>query len=457
MAQFTKGRFQARQYAFCWTILETRQTNFDAEKVKVQNWILTVLQALEYASETEKEVINRLPDVMNTKPDTEDQRDSMLGAVEGKIVVYDRLDPHLLLEEKEISSNKGTKAPASNGFKPSKSKIILWSCIAAIIMGIIVYNLPICEEYRDYKKVVNTTSVYEYIESCDTYLEKYHTNGRHSGDVMYLKVQRTKYEVPVMADYLRSYPKHAHYTDVKNKYDARWDEEIAKYENRDKSNEDKDAVAYMTAMLKYMRDHYCNDILVGVDLQTNLKEYNEYDENVRFLLEIFNSYPLKIEDGMVLLKDNFSTRNRNELKNILVDGLQKSFNRIFTPYFIHVSTEKPDHADATPIARFKCTINSQEDVEGDLVIPHIWVYQESQTNKVLGFLMGISIYFNADFSIPESNITYQYTEQGSPERDIQNIENIEDGYLQMSAMCFAQFANKMVKNLGLKEIYFQEE
>lgn len=452
MAQFTKGRFQTRLYAFCWAILETRQPNFDADKVKAQNWVITILQALDYASEAEKAVINRMPEVMKSKPDIEDQNASMLGAIEGKIVVYDKLDPHVLLEEKEISTRGSMSNPTHP--KPSKFNTIRWSCIAAMVIGIIIYNLPICEEYRDYKKVVNTNSVYESFESCDTYLEKYHTNGRHSGDVMYLKVQRTKYEIPVMADYLRSYPKHAHHDDVKNKYDARWEEEIAKYENRDMSKEDKDAVAYMTAMLKYMRDHYCNDILVGVDLQTNLKEYNEYEENVRLFLELYSASSMKIEDGMVLLKDNFSTRNKKELKNILVDGLQKSFNRIFTPDFIHVTTEKSEHIDATPIVRFKCTINSQEDVDGDLVMPHVWVYKESVTNKVLGYLMGISIYFDANFSIPDSEICYNYAEYGTPERGIQNIENIKEGYLHMSAMCFAQFANKMSQNLGLKEIYF---
>ncbi|MBR4564111.1 MAG: hypothetical protein IKO26_06650 [Paludibacteraceae bacterium] len=458
MAQFTKGRFQMRLYAFCWTILETRQPDFNADKVKKQSLVLTIIQALNYATEAEKQVIRQLSDAIKSKPDIEDERDSMLGALEGKQVIYHKLDPYLLLENKDVqSSSKNKNEYISSMEKPTKSKYILLGCIAAIIIAIIVYNLPICQEYRDYKKVENTTSVYEYIEACDTYLEKYHTKGRHSGDVMYLKVQRTKYDVPVMADYLRSYPDHKHHEEVKQKYNARWDGEIAKYESRDSTKEDKEAVTYMTAMLKYMRDHYCNDVLVGVDLQTNLKEYTEYDEKVRLLLELLNSDPMKIEDGMVSIKDNFSTRNRNELKGILVEGLQKSFNRIFTPYFIRVTTEKSDNFITTPIVRFKCTINTQEDSSGDVIIPHVWVYEEGVTKKVLGYLMGISIYFNADFTIPESTITYTYAEQGSPEQDIQNIENITDGYLHMSAMCFAQFANKMVRNLGLKEIYFQGE
>ena len=92
-----------------------------------------------------------------------------------------------------------------------------------------------------------------------------------------------------------------------------------------------------------------------------------------------------------------------------------------------------------------------------MAFPHIWVYQETLTKKVLGYLMGISIQIDATFTIPDSNVTYTYSEQGAPENEIKNIQDVQEGYLHMSAMCFAQFANKMSRNLGLKAIYFQGE
>ena len=71
--------------------------------------------------------------------------------------------------------------------------------------------------------------------------------------------------------------------------------------------------------------------------------------------------------------------------------------------------------------------------------------------------MGISIDFAATFSIPNSDIVYDYKEIGEPENAIHGIQDIKSGYLQMSAMCFAEFSNKMSRNLGLKESYFTEE
>ena len=68
-------------------------------------------------------------------------------------------------------------------------------------------------------------------------------------------------------------------------------------------------------------------------------------------------------------------------------------------------------------------------------------------------MVGISINFNAEFTIPNSDITYTYSEKGSPENNISGINDIEDGYRKMTRMCFEQFSDKMVKNMGLDETY----
>lgn len=104
MAQFSKKRFQARLYALCWTILETRQPDFDGDSVKKQNWIITILQSLEYANEQEKEVIKKLPEIIKNKSDDANQNDSILGTVEGKQIIYKDLDVQFLLEDVDITS-----------------------------------------------------------------------------------------------------------------------------------------------------------------------------------------------------------------------------------------------------------------------------------------------------------------------------------------------------------------
>ncbi|MBQ2608324.1 MAG: hypothetical protein II588_03815, partial [Paludibacteraceae bacterium] len=97
MEKFTKARFQARLISFCYAILETRQSDFDPEKIKNQAPVQTIMQALEYANNEETNVIRSLPDVAGRKPTQHDQFSHLIGALEGKNVVYQRMPPSLLL------------------------------------------------------------------------------------------------------------------------------------------------------------------------------------------------------------------------------------------------------------------------------------------------------------------------------------------------------------------------
>lgn len=453
MATFSKARYQARLFGLCWAILEKRDKEFDAEKLKKQDWIVIVLHALDYATDAEKEVITQLPDIIKVKHDIADDRAAMIGAIEGKNIVYFNRDPHeLYLDRDLIQAKKESSGSDISNF--SRKKLIIWGCIVAFFLGLIIYNLPICQEYREYRAVVKSKTVY----SCDSYFQQYGMNARHSDDVMYTKIVATNYDVPTMALFLSSYPKNEHIAEVKKIYDSAWDNEIAKYENSDKSKYSEDAEKFMKAMLDYLHKHYCNEIVVDVDMKLNLKEYDEYPDYAREYIErCYFKEGLLVSEGMVSLKRNFTTSNQQELMKILIDGVQKSMDRIFTPNFIRVTTTSPK-TKKLPQLCFRCNVQSKEVFDG---IPAVYGYYETNENgnneRILAYLMGISIDFSASFSIPNNKITYSYSEIGEPEKSIQGIIDIKDGYLRMSAMCFAQFSNKMSRNLGLQEVYFNED
>lgn len=104
--KFGKSRFHIRLYAFAWAILETRDKEFDAEKTKEQNWIVTILKATNFATEEECKVMNELVGILGSKPDVKDELGDIKAALEGKMVVYNNMDPHVLLEEREILDDK---------------------------------------------------------------------------------------------------------------------------------------------------------------------------------------------------------------------------------------------------------------------------------------------------------------------------------------------------------------
>lgn len=493
MAQFTKGRFQARLYAFCWTILETRQSDFDSEKMKEQNWIVTVLQAMNYATEQEKDVIKKLSEVIKHKDDVSDEQASMIGALEGKYVIYKNKYPQLLLMDCDIMDDD-ISTPKKEDTANSNSRLLMWIIIGVIFLGILIYNLPVTQEWIAYKAITRTTTIYESQQAVKEYIAHY-PKGKHIEDVYYRNVMLNASDETCIMDYIRKFPNGAHLEEVKRLYedviyhkimangyrmadvmaylnkfpegsyandvnricDSIWDSEIAKYHSKSKAKGTQKAVKYFDAMLEYMKQHRVNVLSFTTKSKISLKDYSEYDEGIRELVELFYSRDiLPISGNVVSIKKNFSAQDQAQLNTIINEGLQKSLDEIFTAGFIQVAeNDGVINVNGKPVslpgAQFDYVIKSQEDVLGGKSYPHLWTY--SVNDVPLNYLIGITISFNVVFSIPESDITYNYKGKAHPENDISGIENISDGYRRMTIMSFARFADDMYSKLGLNGVY----
>lgn len=345
-----------------------------------------------------------------------------------------------------------------------KTKHIL-IILGLIIAGVVVYNLPYFSEKRAYNKVEEEKT----LDACDVY-EKEWPKGTHIDDVLYLRISLVEgvERVTEISNYLLKCPDGKHAAEAKAESDKLWNEEIAKYEARDKKGVKDEAKDFMDAMLRYMKQNRINTIFVDYNSTLKLKEYTEYSKNIRDMLESVNDETLSLEEGMITFSSNFDQANMDELNKILVDGVQKSMDKIFTPGFIRVVSSNDENGvvnDKMPKLHFECKITSQEETVGAYTIPEIWVYTEQQRSlstpfgkgSVKGFLIGISILFDASFTLPNNLSTYEFSDKGEPKNDISNIENIQDGYRKMSAICFQRFSNKIAKNMGLDDAYTDDD
>lgn len=333
-----------------------------------------------------------------------------------------------------------------------KKKYFIIGFIVSIIL--IAIAIPFIKENNVYNRVKDSGDIY----SCQEYLDEY-PHGRHADDVRYIKIKRLQADedhkndmMSAITDYLDEYPNGKYAAEITVTCDSIWDEEINRYDRRDKSNESPEAVKYMTEMLQYMKKHRINTIGVDVTSNLQLKDYEEYDSNVRDRLEKTNDNAFSISSRMISLKSNFSQADISLLVEILSDGVQMSFDKMFTPGFIKV--ENSPSSDK-PTIHFDYTIQSQEEQIDGFSFPHIWQYEEYGIVK--NYLIGISVFFDAKCTIPGSTTSFEYSEKGEPGKNISNVDNIEDGYRKMTLISFGAFSNKMAKNLGLKEIYFQDE
>lgn len=339
-----------------------------------------------------------------------------------------------------------------------KSKHLIIIAIA-VIAGIVVYNLPYFKEKRAYSKVEEELT----LEACDVYEQEW-PEGSHLDDVLYLRISLAVGvgRVTEISNYLQKCPDGKHVAEAKAESDRLWDVQIGKYNARHKQNVKENAKAFMDAMLSYMKKNRVNTIVVDYESTLKLKEYSEYSKEIRDLLELFNDESLSLKEGMVTFSSNFSQASMDELNKKLVNGVQKSMDKIFTPGFIQVISSEDDEEkgyDKMPRFHFDCKISSQEETVAGYVIPHIWTYTEQTTygyksvgkETVKGYLIGITILFNAKFSLPEGGAYYEFADKGEPENDISGIDNIRDGYRKMTSECFMRFSNKIAENLGLED------
>ena len=418
------------------------------------------LRVWEVAGEKEKEVIGKLMVKMSELKKVEDetqlviskQEESdlfMKGTEDVALVSRDYEDYTKLLDETDFYAEELERLE-NEKLKNQKQNRIVWGCVVAVLLAIVVYNLPFFKEWRFYNEVVEARQTYK----CHEYYDEYPT-GRHYEDVMYLEVTISDKPIVVLREYLKKFPQGKYLDTMSEKYDELWDEEIAKYERRDKTKESPEAVRYMTAMLQHMKRHRINTVLLDVTSNVILKDYEEYDETIRKILELFQSdKSLSLKDNMVSLKKNFTQGDKSTLTKILSQGVTNGFNRMFSSDFVSVVTSKYAANENSPVLLFNYRVKNQC-MGDDEDYPNIWTYSSNGIPKA--YILGIDVKFDVHFSIPDSDITYTYSEIGEPGEEINGIQDVKDGYRQMTQVCFAKFSNKMSANLGLEETYFRGE
>lgn len=332
--------------------------------------------------------------------------------------------------------------------KQFRKRLIYGSVIVVIILAVVIYNLPYFKEMRCYTKVVDEPSM----ANCLDYYNQY-PDGKHYEDVMYMEIELSSNVVKSLMNYLKKIPNGKHIQDVNKRLDNLWDIEIDNYEKRDKSKESPEAVKYMTKMLHYMKRNRINTIRLEVNPTDSLKDFDDYDERVQLLMKLlYKGETLPLEGNILSLKENFTEQDRDILMHILADGVQQSFNKMFSTDLISVVTSEAE--ENSPVLSFNYQIKNRSN-KNMSELPNIWTYVSN--GKPTSYILAIDVKFDAKFSIPGSNVTYEYSEVGEPGEEIKGIQDIKDGYRQMTQICFAKFSNKMSENLGLEDVYFREK
>ena len=88
--------------------------------------------------------------------------------------------------------------------------------------------------------------------------------------------------------------------------------------------------------------------------------------------------------------------------------------------------------------------NEEELYDGNLY-PVIWTY--TTFDKFESYIIGVSIKFDFSFQLPNSD--YSFSLQTNALDNISNIQNISDGYREMTEQNFQNFADGILKRFGI--------
>lgn len=455
---FSSPRWYGRLLGLLLNLARMKGITFDkSENLTLQALYIKVFDS---ATRKEKEIINELLQRWGEQKkyeeanhisisESDDNKYQQQGLYDVTVILRKNESIDNLLEKTDFYVEEEQRI-AEQKKKQAKKRRILWGFIAAVIVAIVIYNLPYFQELRFYNDIVEAQNPYR----CQDYYDEY-PEGRHYEDVMLLEINLSVNPVKPMVAYLKKFPKGKYAIEIDDRYNALWDEEIAKYENRDKTKESPEAVRYMTEMLRHMKRHRINTIRLNINPTVNLKDYEEYDESVRFILELVTSKEaLPLKKNIVSLKENFTAADQGDLKQILAEGVEKSFSRMFSSDLVSIVTSPQEADDASPILTFNYVIKNRTE-DNDSKVPNIWTY--TSDNKPQAYILAIDVKFDVLFSIPDSDVIYTYSEIGEPGDEIRGIRDIKDGYRQMTQVCFAKFSNRMSGNLGLEGTYFRGE
>lgn len=363
------------------------------------------------------------------------------------------------LYEIELEQNK-----IKRKYKKLRNIKIFVPIVAMIIIGIIIYNLPYFAEKRAYARTLETPC----IEAFDKYIAKYN-NQEHLPDVLYrhaifylhgddvysYEKARERQCIEALDSLIKLFPNHEFSKEANEVIDSIWNNEILRYTQKNQNIQSSNSLSAMYEMLQYMKQNKIYDIRLNVKSDVDLKEYSDFPQNVRNLVEYI--YPDLKDNPVLKIKDYFGTPDQESLERSLVQELKKSINSLFTPDFFSIITsdENEKAKSNLPVIDLGYSIKSQVINIDGISVPNIWTY----TSKMVGLpslsseknIMGIEVAFDSKLFFSGQDTPWEVSVKGSPEEDISDIDDISDGYRIMTRKCFDKFGEQLYKLLGLSD------
>ena len=326
--------------------------------------------------------------------------------------------------------------------------------ILFVILLIISY-FSFFDDYFKYLEVKkNGTSA-----ACSSYYLDF-PNGYFTEDVKVIEIKDSR-DIVLVRAFISDYPSSDYLSIVKLINLEIWNDEISRYNsilrslsNTSNSILDKSAVDFFSTLLHYMRDQNKSTIYVNLSGLVNLKDFEDYNKEIRSSIdELTLSFANRKASGNIAnCSNNYSRGNMEVYEEIIIASIDSSFENILSDNFILIESVNKisNTASNELLINIDYEIKNQDMGEyGFPEMPYIWEYYDMESNNFISYLLGVSIFFDFDFSIPNSRKKYTFRYDSNPLSNIENITSLESGYKEMTKQNFEDFSNTIANNFGI--------
>ncbi|WP_075340756.1 hypothetical protein [Tenacibaculum agarivorans] len=320
-------------------------------------------------------------------------------------------------------------------------------------LALIIAYFAFFGDYFSYLSVKNKRTQ----SACNRYYNAY-PKGYFTEEVRFIEVEVTN-DIEVVREFLDAYPESEKRNEVIQINETIWEEEMKRYDEVvvNKENLDADAVSFFRSLLRYMRDHNASTIVLSLQGDIDVKNFQDYDISVQSKLDEFFQVieKRKISENIIDITSNYSQGYIRKYEDIIIDALDAGFENILSNNFIKVTSDK--YAKSPLQISIKYQIKNQEDriFIKDQDHPVIWVHSKNNTlgaeKEFISYLIGVAINFSFEMNIPESTESFEFNQKTNALDNIQNIQSIEEGYRRMTAQNFYNFSTIISRKFGLLE------
>ncbi|TAD99561.1 MAG: FHA domain-containing protein [Bacteroidetes bacterium] len=344
-----------------------------------------------------------------------------------------------IIENQRESNSSSQKMPQSL----SKDKKIGIGVVGFVLAFGLFYYLYL-GEYLAYKKVCDFPTR----NNWKNYYRDYGTRGRYAEHVKFIEIDHEP-DIRLVRDFMKAYSASSYFSQVLKIKDKLWESEIEKYDKQVAGQKStKKSVIFFKQLLLHLKNQNQEFVYVRFDSKTQLKNYEQYPQNIRYKLEYAGFVDKNLP--MIALKENFESENIKGLEYLIIDGVQTSFSKIFTADFIKVKNYESPEENSPMIIDIDYVIKNQS-ISDAPEYPNIWTYTKNQ--QPTAHLLGINIDFDFNSKVPKTEAVYAFKTHSEPADSFKDIEDISDGYKLMSKSVFEDYANTITENFGLQSSY----